>query len=115
MTKDSPPLFPVAGTARPLAGHAAILPELTEWARKQAPDGPLQPDQLAAILAHSRHLQTLARTHPDLLAIVPAGGGAAAVRHTIEVCEAQAVTLASEPQMKAAQRAVCRPCRHGRM
>ena len=104
MTKDSPPLFPVAGTARPLAGHAAILPELTEWAREQAPDGPLQPDQLAAILAHSRHLQTLARAHPDLLAIAPAGGGAAAVRHAIEVCEAEAATLAGEPQMMASLR-----------
>ena len=96
---------PVAGTALPLAGHATILFELTEQVRQYVTeDAPLQPAQLATILAHSRHLQTLARAHPDLLATVPTGGGAAEIRAAIETCERDAETIGNEQQMMAALR-----------
>jgi len=104
MTTHSTKPALVAGTALPLADHAAILPELTDWAGKQAPDCPLNPAQLAAIFAHSRHLQTLARAQSDLLKTAPAGGGAAAVRDAIECCETDAATQATEQQMMAALR-----------
>ena len=102
-TPHTPP--PVAGPALPLASHAAILPELTKWARQHTPeDAPLQPAQIAATLAHSQHLQTLARTHPDLVAAVPAGGGAAEIGAAIEACERDATTLTNEQQMMTALR-----------
>ncbi len=103
MTKDAPP-SPVAGAALPLAGHAAILPELTDWARQQAPAGPLKPADLAATLAHSRHLQILARAHPDLVGAVPAGRGTAEINAAIKACERDAITLTDEQQMMTALR-----------
>ena len=72
----------VAGPALPLADHAAILPELAEWARGQMADGSLDEDQLAAIFAHSQHLRSLAWAHPDLIAAVPQGRGSAEVTVT---------------------------------
>ena len=104
MTTVPPPQSPVAGIALPLEAHAAILPDLADWARRHAPDSPLVPGELAAILAHSRHLQTVARAHPDLLASAPTGGGGAEVEKAITACEAQAATLTSEPQMMEALR-----------
>jgi len=104
MTKAPHTSLPVAGSALPLAGHAAILPELTGWAGQQAPDSGLTPAQLAAIFAHSRHLQTLARAHPDLLASATRGGGAAEIGRAIEACETDAIRLTDEPQMMAALR-----------
>ena len=41
MTVDEIQTPVVAGPALPLADHAAILPELAEWARGQMADGPL--------------------------------------------------------------------------
>ena len=104
MTTDTPPLSPVAGTALPRADHAAILPELTDWAGQQAPGSPLEPAELAAILAHSQHLQTLARAHPDLLTTATSGGGAAALQQAIDSCMAAASTQATEQQMMASLR-----------
>ena len=104
MTNAPHTSLPVAGTALPLAGHAAILPELTDWAGQQAPGGRLTPAQLAAIFAHSRHLQTLARAHPDLLATAPRGDGAAEIDLAIEACETDAGRLTDEPQMMTALR-----------
>ena len=100
MTKNPHILPPAAGTALPLASHKAILPELTDQVRQYVTDdAPLKPSQLAAILAHSQHLQTLARAHPDLLATVPTGGGAAEIGTAIEVCERDAETLGNEQQI----------------
>ena len=46
----------VSGPARALDAHARILPELTEWAAAQVPDGSkLDGTQLAAIFAHARN------------------------------------------------------------
>ena len=86
----------MAGPALPLADHAAILPELAEWARGQMADGPLDEDQLAAIFAHSQHLRPLARAHPDLIAAVPQGRGAAEVTAAIAACEQAADQLTDE-------------------
>jgi len=105
MTKTPHILPPVAGTALPLSSHAAILPELTEWAHQHAADnGPLQPVQIAAMLAHSRHLQTLARAHPDLLATVPTAGGTPEIDAAITACAEAAKTVGNEQQMMAALR-----------
>lgn len=104
MTAIPTPLLPVTGPALPLADHAAILPELIEWARDVMPDGAFQPAQLAAILAHSRHLQTLARAHPDLVTAVLSGDGEAEMGKAIAGCHDAAATLADEAQMMAALR-----------
>ncbi len=101
-TPTIPP--PVAGPALPLADHAAILPELIEWACDRVPDGAFQPAQLAAILAHSRHLQTSARAHPDLVTSVLAGGGETEMKHAVDSCQDAAATLSDETQMMAALR-----------
>ena len=95
---------PVAGAALPLADHAAILPELIEWAGDRVPDGAFQPAQLAAILAHSRHLQASARAHPDLVTSVLAGGGETEMRQAVDSCQDAAATLTDETQMMAALR-----------
>lgn len=104
MTEKVPSPSAVAGIALPLESHAAILPELAGWVRQHAPDASLQPEDLAAILAHSQHLQTLARAHPDLLAIASTGAGGAEVQLAIDACEHDAATLATEQQMMTALR-----------
>ena len=104
MTVDKPHTPVVAGPALPLADHAAILPELAEWARGQMADSPLDEDQLAAIFAHSQHLRSLARAHPDLIAAVPQGRGGAEVTAAIAACEQAADQLTDESGMMAALR-----------
>ena len=104
MTVDKTQMPVVAGPALPLADHAAILPELAEWARGQMADGPLDEDQLAAIFAHSQHLRSLARAHPDLIAAIPQGRGAAEVKAAIAACEQAADQLTDEAGMMAALR-----------
>ena len=67
-------------------------------------DGPLDEDQLAAIFAHSQHLRSLARAHPDLIAAVPQGRGGAEVTAAIAACEQAADQLTDESGMMAALR-----------
>ena len=93
MTADRPQTAVVAGPAPPLAGHAAILPELADWARGHMADGALDENGLAALFAHSPHLRVLARAHPDLIASVPAGRGAAEIAAAIAACEEAAEAL----------------------
>ena len=98
MTADRSQMPVVAGPPLPLPGHATILPELAEWARGQMADGPLDEDQLAAIFAHSQHLRSLARAHPDLIAAVPQGRGGAEVTAAIAACEQAADQLTDESE-----------------
>ena len=104
MTTIPTPPAPVAGVALPLSDHAAILPELIDWARDRVPNGAFQPAELAAILAHSRHLQTLARAHPDLVTSVLAGDGEAEMDQAMASCREAASTLTDEAKMMTALR-----------
>ena len=80
---DGPTL--VTGPALPLEAHAAILPDLAEWA------GPLlgghagTTETLAAMLAHSQHLQRVARAHSEIIAPILNGEGRAALDAAITV------------------------------
>ena len=104
MTADRPQTAVVAGPALPLAGHAAILPELADWARGHMADGALDETGLAALFAHSLHLRTLARARPDLIASVPAGRGAAEIAAAIVACETAAEASTTDADMMAALR-----------
>ena len=94
----------VPGTALPLDGHAAILPDLRDWAGPHLAAHPEQIDQLAAMLAHSRHLQRLARAHPEIIAPILNGAGQAVIDAAIAEAGKAAMMLEDEPAMKAAIR-----------
>ena len=91
---------PVAGPALPLEAHAAILPDLREWATPHLGDQADKIDQLAAMLAHSPHLQRLARAHPTIIAPILAGSGDAVIEAAIAEAGVAAGTLDDEPPMK---------------
>lgn len=93
----------VAGPALPLDSHAGILPELAEWAASHAA-GTLDAGQLAAIFAHSWHLQGLARAHPQIIGPILAGDGDMVVRKAIAELEATAAEIEDETAMMAAIR-----------
>ena len=94
---------PVVGPPYGLEAHAGILPELTEWATEHA-TGALDAGQLAAIFAHSRHLQGLARAHPAIIRPILTGDGAAVVRQAIATLDDAAAELTDETMMMAAIR-----------
>ena len=104
MTANQSKIPVVAGPARPLTDHAAILPELAEWVGQHATGTALDAEGLAAVFAHSQHLRTLARAHPDLIAAVPAGRGAAEIAAAVVACEAAADELTDDAAMMAALR-----------
>ena len=104
MTADRSQMPVVAGPPLPLPGHATILPELAEWARGQLDGSPLDAERLAAVLAHSLHLRTLARAHPDLPAAILAGRGAEEVSAAIAACGQAADKVNDEAAMMAALR-----------
>ncbi|MEC7439972.1 MAG: hypothetical protein VX802_03900, partial [Pseudomonadota bacterium] len=90
----------VAGPARALDAHAGILPELTEWAAAHVPDGSkLDGAQLAAIFAHSRHLQGLARTHPHSITDILSGRAGDVVATAMAELEAAASEITEETAM----------------
>ena len=90
----------VAGPARALDAHASILPELIEWAAGYVPDGSkLDGAQLAAIFAHSRHLQGLARTHPHIITEILSGRVAEVVTTAMAELEAAASEITEETAM----------------
>ena len=68
----------IAGPPRPLPAHAAILPDLAQWAG--GIDGlestGTTADGLAGLLIHSRHLQAIARAQTDAIVPVLNGNGA---------------------------------------
>ena len=107
---DADKTRPVAGPALQLDAHAAILPELMEWAAPhlatiEAEDArDAGAGQLAAILAHSRHLQRLARAHPDILAPILSGDGEAVVTAAMSCLAQDSATVEDEAAMKAAIR-----------
>ena len=90
----------VAGPARALDAHAGILPELTEWAGGHVPDGSkLDAAQIAAIFAHSRHLQGLARAHPHIIKDILSSGGGDVVAAATADLEAQAFEVCDDDAM----------------
>ena len=99
----SPAAGLVTGPALPLASHAGILAELESWAAPHA-DGALDAAQLAAILAHSRHLQGLARAHPDIITPILRGEGENIVGQAMSTLETAAADIDDETQMMAAVR-----------
>ena len=98
------PLALVPGPALPLDAHAAILPDLRDWAAPLLAEHPEQLDQLAATLAHSRHLQRLARAHPEIITPILNGEGQAVIDAAIADAEAAAMTLDQEATMMTAIR-----------
>ena len=93
----------VAGPALPLDSHAGILPDLIEWMGDYAGGG-LDAGQLAAIFAHSRHLQGLARAHPQIITPILTGGAAQVVQRAIAEIDASAAEIHDEALMMAAIR-----------
>ncbi|MEC8121653.1 MAG: hypothetical protein VX113_06940, partial [Pseudomonadota bacterium] len=93
----------VVGPALPLDSHAGILPELAEWATTHAA-GTLDAGQLAAIFAHSRHLQGLARAHPQIISPILTGHGDKVVREAIAEIATAAAEINDEGLMMAAIR-----------
>ena len=93
----------VAGPARPLNDHAGILPDLIEWAGEYAGAG-LDAGQLAAIFAHSRHLQGLARAHPQIITPILTGSAAEVVHDAMAAIDASAGEIDDEARMMAAIR-----------
>ena len=90
----------VAGPARALDAHAGILPELTDWASGHVPaDSTLDAAQIAAILAHSRHLQGLARAHPHIITDILSGRGGDVVAAAMAELEAQAFEISDDDAM----------------
>ena len=99
----------VAGPALPLEDHAAILPDLAAWAAQHLADPEdaidrLAATRLAAMLAHSRHLQRLARSHPDIVAPILNGDGDAVITAAIARLEQESTRCDDEPAMMAALR-----------
>ena len=96
----------VAGPPRPVAAHAAILPDLAAWAGQIA--GLAQTghtaDALAAMLIHSRHLQTIARTQQDAIAPILSGQGEDIVADAITALQASAEGADDDDSMMAAIR-----------
>ena len=96
----SPPDRLVAGPARALDAHAGILPELTDWAAGHVPaDSTLDAAQIAAILAHSRHLQGLARADPHIITNILSGRGGDVVAAAMAELEAQAFEISDDDLM----------------
>ena len=93
----------VVGPALPLDSHAGILPELADWATTHAA-GALDAAQLAAIFAHSRHLQGLARAHPQIISPILTGHGDKVVREAIAEIATAAAEINDEGLMMAAIR-----------
>ena len=90
----------VAGPARALEAHAGILPELADWAAAHVPAGSnLDAGQLAAIFAHSRHLQGLARAHPQIIGPILAGKAGDVVAEAMAGLEAEAAQVTDEAAM----------------
>ncbi len=96
----------VAGPPRPLPAHAAILPDLVAWAGQIA--GLTQSghtgDTLAAILIHSRHLQTIARAQHDAIAPILSGQGDDIVADAITALQVAAEKVDDDDSMMAAIR-----------
>lgn len=101
---DADPAAIVIGPPLPLATHATILPDLVAWAEAHLPDHSGDIHSLAAMLAHSPHLQRLARAHPGIIASILNGDGAGVIDAAVTRLEAAAKTLADETAMMAAIR-----------
>ena len=82
----------IAGPPRPLPAHAAILPDLAQWAADI--DGlestGTTADGLAGLLIHSRHLQAIARAQTDAIVPVLKGNGADIIATSIQALQATA-------------------------
>ncbi|MGC6452663.1 MAG: bifunctional [glutamine synthetase] adenylyltransferase/[glutamine synthetase]-adenylyl-L-tyrosine phosphorylase [Candidatus Puniceispirillaceae bacterium] len=94
----------VIGPALPLDAHAAILPDIMEWASPYLGDHPTEIGNLAAFLAHSRHLQQLARACPEIIAPILDGDAGTVVGAAVAEAENAAATLEDEAAMMAAIR-----------
>ena len=96
----------VAGPPRPVAAHAAILPDLATWAGQIA--GLAQTghtaDALAAMLIHSRHLQTIARAQQDAIAPILSGQGEDIVADAITALQTAAEGADDDDRMMTAIR-----------
>ncbi|MGC6496338.1 MAG: bifunctional [glutamine synthetase] adenylyltransferase/[glutamine synthetase]-adenylyl-L-tyrosine phosphorylase [Candidatus Puniceispirillaceae bacterium] len=96
----------IAGPPRPLAAHAAILPDLVAWAEQIA--GLTQTghtaDALAAMLIHSRHLQTIARAQQDAIVPILSGQGDDIIVDAIAALQAAAECADDDDSMMAAIR-----------
>ena len=96
----------VAGPPRPVAAHAAILPDLATWAGQIV--GLTQTghtaDALAGMLIHSRHLQTIARAQQDAIAPILSGQGEDIVADAITALQAAAEGADDDDSMMAAIR-----------
>ena len=99
---DGPTL--VTGPALPLEAHAAILPDLAEWAGPLLGGHAETTETLAAMLAHSQHLQRVARAHSEIIAPILNGEGQAVLDAAIAEAAAAAMSLDDEAAMMSAIR-----------
>ena len=96
----------VAGPPRPIPSHAAILPDLVAWADQidgLATSGVTAQD-LANLLIHSRHLQSIARAQQDAVLPILNGDGAAIVAAAAKTLFEAADTAADDTAMMVAIR-----------
>ena len=96
----------IAGPPRPIPAHAAILPDLVAWADQidgLATSG-VSAEDLAGLLIHSRHLQSIARAQQDAILPILNGTGAAIIDAAVNTLFDVADTAADDAAMMAAIR-----------